>query len=283
MSGKIRVGLVGVRRSSGRPGYRYEVVGVTSLTPSSREQFASQRGIRAFCSLKEMLDSVGVADNCAPGYAQEPICITALEAGKQVIVEKPFTGYYGPAGDESFRGDCYPKEEMFDEALESSRRIISAWQKSGKKVCYAKNWVYAPAVQKEAEILSKSKGQILWAVGCQTHFDSTSPAYGIWRFSGGGSVVGKSCHSLSAILYLKAGGRTHPLRKAGEAEKRQRQDPPDNKELRLPGPWIREDRLPRRRGLVPASCSLRGWHGSRCVRIRDSDGWCLQLSRDLRK
>ncbi|MGQ9858360.1 MAG: hypothetical protein ACUVS3_06690 [Thermodesulfobacteriota bacterium] len=58
-------------------------------------------------------------------------------------------------------------------------------------------------MQKEAEILSESEGQILWAMGCQSHSGSTSPAYGIWRFSGGGSVVGKSCHPLSAILYLK--------------------------------------------------------------------------------
>ena len=49
----------------------------------------------------------------------------------------------------------------------------------------------------------KGKGQILWAIGGQSHSGSPSPAYGVWKLSGGGSVVGKSCHPLSALLYLK--------------------------------------------------------------------------------
>jgi len=81
--------------------------------------------------------------------------------------------------------------------------LIAAALKSKKKVCYAENWIYSPAIQKEAEIIIKTKGQILWALGDQSHSGSLSPAYGIWRLSGGGSIVGKSCHPLSAILYLK--------------------------------------------------------------------------------
>jgi predicted dehydrogenase len=157
-----------------------------------------------------MLSAVDVIDNCTPGYGHEPVSIAAFEAGKHVIVEKPFTGYYGPPGDDSFEGNRFPKGKMLEEAVSSASRIIAAALKSGKTLCYGENWIYAPAVQKEAEILQKSKGQILWALGDQSHSGSTSPAYGIWKLSGGGAIVGKSCHPLTAILYLKqVEGMTH--------------------------------------------------------------------------
>jgi len=92
---------------------------------------------------------------------------------------------------------------MLEEAIASAGRIIAAALKSKKKLCYAENWIYAPAIQKEAEIITKTKGQILWALGGGSHSGSLSPAYGIWRLSGGGSMVGKSCHPLTAVLYLK--------------------------------------------------------------------------------
>jgi predicted dehydrogenase len=179
------------------------MAGVTSLQKTRREAFARQRGIRAFDSLAALLSEVDVVDNCTPGYAHEPVSIAALDAGKHVIVEKPFTGYYGPPGGEAFAGNRFPKEAMLAEALSSSRRVIDAARKSRRQLCYAENRIYAPAVQKEAEILTKGKGQILWALGGQSHSGSPSSAYGIWKLSGGGSVVGKSCHPLSALLYLK--------------------------------------------------------------------------------
>jgi predicted dehydrogenase len=211
MEKPIRVGIVGSGNAAvfhyaafqRVTGINVEVVGVTSVTRSHYEPFARERGIRPFESLSLMLPEVDVIDNCTPGYAHEPVSVAAFEAGKHVVVEKPFTGYYGPPGDETFEGNRFPKEKMLEEAVESAGRVIAAALKSEKMLCYAENWIYAPAVQKEAEILSKGGGQILWALGDQSHSGSPSPAYGIWKLSGGGSVVGKSCHPLSAILYLK--------------------------------------------------------------------------------
>jgi len=184
-------------------GIDVKVVGVTSFTKEHREEFAKKRGIKAFDSLNEMLPEVDVIDVCTPGYAHEEISITALEAGKHIIVEKPFTGYFGPPDNKNFKGNIFPKEKMLEKAISSAGRIIAVALKNKKKICYAENWIYAPSIQKEAEIITKTKGQILWALGNQSHSGSISPAYGIWRLSGGGSIVGKSCHPLSAILYLK--------------------------------------------------------------------------------
>jgi predicted dehydrogenase len=206
----LRVGIVGARFAARFHwnGYRrvfgvpVEVVGVTSNSPESRNTFASERGIRAFASVEELCDAVDVIDICAPGAVHEPLAVAALDRGKHVVIEKPFTGYYGDGATE-FRGNTFSKEVMRGEALVSCDRILAAARQAGKLVCYAENWVYAPAIQKEREILTKSGGQILWLVGDESHSGSHSPYYGKWKFSGGGSMVGKGCHPLTAALYLK--------------------------------------------------------------------------------
>ena len=209
MPTKIQVGIVGarfaarfhfesLRRVYGVP---VEVVGVTAKSAESAEAFAHERGVRALASFEELCDACDVVDLCSPGSTHEPLAVRALERGKHVIIEKPFTGYFGP-GTEDFRGRTFSKEIMLREAMASCDRILAA-RASGKKVCYAENWVYAPSVQKEREILVKSGGQILWIIGDESHSGSHSPYYGTWKFSGGGSLVGKGCHPLTAALYLK--------------------------------------------------------------------------------
>jgi len=67
-----------------------------------------------------------VIDVCTPGYAHEEVSITALEAGKYVVVEKSFTEYFGSPGDKNFKGNIFPKEKMLEEVIASARRIIAA-------------------------------------------------------------------------------------------------------------------------------------------------------------
>jgi len=210
MSDPIRVGIVGARFAAQfhLQGYRrvygipVEVVGVTSKSIESCQAFAAKHGLRPFASVDQLCDSVDVIDICAPGSAHEPIAVAALQRGKHVVIEKPFTGYYGP-GDERFRGNSFPKDVMLREAIASCDRILSAAREANKRICYAENWVYAPAVEKEREILVKGGGQILWIIGDESHSGSHSPYYGIWKHSGGGSLVGKGCHPLTAALHLK--------------------------------------------------------------------------------
>jgi predicted dehydrogenase len=81
--------------------------------------------------------------------------------------------------------------------------MLAAERASSATLGYAENWVFAPAVQKEAEIVRKSKAQLLRMMGEESHSGSHSPVYGQWRHAGGGSLVGKACHPLTAILFLK--------------------------------------------------------------------------------
>ena len=189
-----------------------EIAGVTSRSVRSREAFAHELGVRAFDSFAALCDASDVVDLCSPPATHEELAVDALRRGKHVIIEKPFTGYFG-SGAPEFRGNSAPKEPMLRHAIESCRRIAEAASGSGRIICYAENWVYAPAVQKEAEIVTKSGAQILWMIGNQSHSGSHSRYYGIWRHSGGGSLVGKGCHPLSAALYLK---RTEGVARGGK-------------------------------------------------------------------
>ena len=199
----LRIGVVGSRFAAHlhlaayRRAYGVDarLAGVTSPTPERRTAFAQASGATAYPSLAAMLPHVDVIDVCAPPAHHEPVALEAIEAGKHVIVEKPFTGAFGPAG--------AGKEALLKEALASADRIVRAARRRGTVLAYAENWVYAPAVRKEREIVEKTGAQILWMLGGESHSGSHSPVYGIWRHAGGGSLVGKGCHPLSACLYLK--------------------------------------------------------------------------------
>ena len=206
----LRVGVVGSRFAAHlhvaayRRAYGVEarLAGVTSPTAERREAFARETGATPYPSLAAMLPHVDVVDVCAPPAHHEPVALEAIEAGRHVVIEKPFTGAFG-SGDPAFAGHRASKDALLKEALASAGRIVSAARRRGVVLGYAENWIYAPAIQKEREIIEKTGAQILWMLGGESHSGSHSPVYGIWRHAGGGSLVGKGCHPLSACLYLK--------------------------------------------------------------------------------
>ena len=183
-------------------GTNVEVAGVFTRDPKHAEAYAGKRGIRAYGSLEEIIADVDVIHVCTPPVAHEPIAIAALKQDKFAIVEKPLTGYFGDGSDD-FNGDSFPKADALNSALASIERMLKAEQKSKGKILYAENWVYAPSVQKEREIIEKTGAQVLWMHGEEAHSGSHAATYAFWKFSGGGVMIGKGCHPLTAALYLK--------------------------------------------------------------------------------
>jgi predicted dehydrogenase len=179
-----------------------QVEGVYSKSPEELTEFTNDRNIRQFESLDELLNACDVVHICTPPVTHEPIAVTALEQGKYVIVEKPFTGYFGN-GNNDFNGDTFSRETGYKQAISSINRMLMAEKKSEGKIMYAENWIYAPAIQKEREVIEKTGAQVLWIQAQQSHSGSHSSDYGIWRLSGGGSLMGKGAHPLAAAIYLK--------------------------------------------------------------------------------
>ena len=181
---------------------KVEIAGVFSVAREEAEQFATHGNMVIFDTLEELIDASDVIHVCTPPVTHEEIVVAALAKNKNVIVEKPFTGYFGD-GTEDFSGENFSREEGLQKTVESIKRMLDAEKVSTGRIMYAENWVYAPPVQKEREIIEKSKAQILWMNGEQSHSGSHSLAYGEWKFSGGGSLIGKGCHPLTAVIYFK--------------------------------------------------------------------------------
>ena len=206
----IRTGIVGsgfaanfhFEAAENVHGVNVDVVGVHSIDAEGGNAYAAKRGIRFFDRLDALLDEVDVIHVCTPPYAHEPVTIAGLNRDKYVICEKPLTGYFGD-GSPDFHADRLSKQLARDGALASVERILAAEQASKARLMYAENWVYMPSVQKEREILEKTGAQILWIHGEEAHSGSHSKDYAFWSRCGGGVMLGKGCHPLTAALYLK--------------------------------------------------------------------------------
>lgn len=210
---RLRVGVVGTGFAGAFHleclkrvyGVDVAVTGVTSLRKESRDTFGKCHGIPVFESASAMLPHIDILDICSPPYAHEEVILEAAAAGKGIICEKPLTGHFGPDGlkPEEYRGDRDCKKAMLDAVQARLKRIAQAVTDNNVFFGYAENFVYAPGVQKEREILEKTGAQILRMTGEESHNGSASPVYGIWQKAGGGSLIGKGCHPLGGIFYLK--------------------------------------------------------------------------------
>jgi len=179
-----------------------EIVGVHSKDTDGGKAYAAKRDIRFFDTLEALLDEVDVIHVCVPPIAHEPVSVAGLERDKSVICEKPLTGYFGDGSDD-FHWDRCDKQVALDAALASVDRILQAEAASKGRLMYAENWIYIPAIQKEREILEKTGAQILWIHGEEAHSGSHSVDYAYSARCGGGVLIGKGCHPLTAALYLK--------------------------------------------------------------------------------
>ena len=183
-------------------GTNVDVIGVHALNHEQGQEYAEKRGIQFFDQLESLLDEVDVVHVCVPPIGHEPVSVAALHRDKFVICEKPLTGYFGD-GSNDFHWERADKQVALETALASVERMLKAEADSQGRLLYAENWVYAPSIQKEREILEKTGGQILWIHGEEAHSGSHSVDYAYAARCGGGVLIGKGCHPLTAALYLK--------------------------------------------------------------------------------
>jgi predicted dehydrogenase len=169
-------------------------------------QFAGHHGIpRVYRSFADLIADreIDVVDICTPPNLHAEMIIAAMQAGKHVICEKPFAGYFGRDGDAQPIGKHVPKALMYQRVIEEMDRTRAAIERTGKLFMYAEDWVYAPAVTKTAEIIRATKDKILFMKGEESHSGSHAAHAAQWAMTGGGSLIRMGCHPLSGVLYLK--------------------------------------------------------------------------------
>ena len=146
---------------------------------------------------------IDVVDICTPPALHAEMIVACMQAGKHVICEKPFTGYFGRPEDAAPIGRTVPKAVMYQRVMEEMDKTRAAIRASGRLFLYAEDWVYAPAIAKTAEMLRATRDKILFMKAEESHSGSHAAHAAQWAMTGGGALIRQGCHPLSAILYLK--------------------------------------------------------------------------------
>ena len=210
---KIRIGLAGCGFVSELHMHAYQrVYGVDVEVKAVAARgdhvvgFAGRHRIpRVYRSFRDLMADreLDVVDICTPPNLHTSMIVDAMQAGKHVICEKPFAGYFGRDDDKVPIGKRVPKVLMYERVLEEMERTRAVISKTGRLFMYAEDWIYAPAVTKTVEILKATKDKILFMKGEESHSGSHAAHAAQWAMTGGGSLIRMGCHPLATVLYLK--------------------------------------------------------------------------------
>ena len=96
---------------------------------------ATYRGWRALIADP----AIEVVDICTPPALHATMIVAAMRAGKHVICEKPFAGYFGRPGDAAPVGRQVPKSVMYQRVLEEMAATAAAIRETGRLFMYAED------------------------------------------------------------------------------------------------------------------------------------------------
>ncbi len=160
-----------------------EVVAVADLSAEAREAFSAQfDNVHMYADFAELLadERVQVIDICAPNFLHARMAIAAMEAGKDVVCEKPAATRLADA----------------EQVLETQRR-------TGARYFYAEDWIFAPALVRAERIIREGGiGRPLFLKGKECHNGSHSPYARTIEYCGGGSVIHLGIHAIGYFHHL---------------------------------------------------------------------------------
>jgi predicted dehydrogenase len=164
-----------------------ELVGVYSRREDHARAFAQKHGIpRWFTNLDEALtrEECDVVDICVPNHLHARITISAADAGKHVIIEKPL---------------CL--------TLEEADEMIAACKARGRKLMYAEELCFAPKYERVRQLVREGAlGTIYYMRQCEKHSGPHSDWFYDLDQSGGGALMDMGCHGFAWFRWMLGTG-----------------------------------------------------------------------------
>jgi predicted dehydrogenase len=195
MSKKVKVLLVGAAFSADlhMDGYSRctdiaEVVAICDKDLSRIEALAKRYGLKdykAYDNYEKAIEEVDcdLVDICMPNFLHHDVALAAFKKGKDIISEKPLAT-----------------------TVEDAEEMVEAAKKAGKKIYYAEDWLFAPALSKAMEIVEEGGiGKPMYIRARESHCGSHSPFAQTIKYCGGGSMVHLGIHPVGFMLALKDG------------------------------------------------------------------------------
>jgi predicted dehydrogenase len=116
-----------------------------------------------------------------PNFLHHDVAIKAMNAGKDIICEKPLAT-----------------------TVEDAQDMVDTAARLGKHIYYAEDWLFAPAFRKAKSIMESGQlGKVLYVRARECHSGSHSPFAQSIKFCGGGCMVHLGVHPVSFMLAMK--------------------------------------------------------------------------------
>ena len=187
---KVRFGVVGIKGvgrnhiTAAKEGAACELVAIAEIDEEAAKKATEEHGVRHFLDYHEMLkmDEVDAVALATPHPLHKEMAIAAMQAGKDVLVEKPMSVTVSEA------------DEMVEASRETKRKLGVVFQHR----TFGRNQTIKKLIPELGEIyrtVSVSSG-----MRAMSYYKS-APWRGTWKDEGGGVLINQAPHQLDIFQW----------------------------------------------------------------------------------
>lgn len=190
---KLRVLLIGAAFSADlhSEGYsrimdKVQIVGICDRDLDRVAALAERYGFTDYGAYADIDTAIGecqcdLVDICMPNFLHYEVAMKALQAGFDIVCEKPLAT-----------------------RVEDAQNMVDTADRLGRHIYYAEDWLFAPAFRKAIAIMESGQvGKPLYIRARESHCGSHSPFAQKIEYCGGGCMIHLGVHPVGFLLALK--------------------------------------------------------------------------------